>query len=95
MLQTAFIYKPAKWECVNELNNTLQAWDNLSQCHIEEQPYNVPSERYLLSGLILSIANTRKLHEFHPTAEAAKEALEAHRLELLKSFMAGFTISPL
>jgi hypothetical protein len=69
--------------------------DGLSHCYIREEEYNVPEERFLLSGQILSLRNTCSLHEFYPTAEAAKEALEAHRLELLKSFMAGFTISPL
>jgi hypothetical protein len=93
MLQTAFIYKPAKWESNGQ--NGLKQNDGLSRCYIREEPYNIPEERFLLSGHILSLVNTRGIHEFHPTAEAAQKALEGYRLELLKSFMAGFALNPL
>jgi hypothetical protein len=92
-LQTVFAYQAAKWESNGQ--NGLKQNDGLSRCYIREEPYNIPEERFLLSGYILSLVNTRGLHEFHPTAEAAQKALEAHRLELIKSFMQGFALNPL
>jgi hypothetical protein len=94
-LQTAFIYKPASWAHSYQEAYSAKQEDGLSKCTITEQPYNVDEERYHLSGLIMSLGNTRKIHRFFASSVEAQEALEAERLAVIKSFMAGFSLNPL